>query len=68
MRLDVVSIYQNPKEAGSNASEGMDLPVRERASRQRANILYVCCSQIVWLGLKVGLPTLNDLRKNSQKL
>jgi len=67
MRLDV-RIYQNPKEAGSNASEGIDLAVRVRASRQRANILYVCCSQTERLGLKVGLPTLNNLRKNSQKL
>jgi len=32
----VFSIHQNPKEVGSNASEGVDLPLRVRASRQRA--------------------------------
>jgi hypothetical protein len=27
------NIYQNPKEVGSDASEGIDLPMRVKASR-----------------------------------
>jgi hypothetical protein len=31
----VFSIHRNPEEVGSDASEGLDLPVRGRAHRQR---------------------------------
>lgn len=64
MRLDVsqlvFSICQNPKEVGSNATEGMDLPVGVRESRQRKQtslflVLYRDCQQKVWLRLKVDL-------------
>lgn len=36
------SINQNLEEAGFNTSEGMDLPARVRASRQRACFLLPC--------------------------
>jgi hypothetical protein len=36
MRLDVFSIYQNAEEAGSNASEGMHLPVEASSRREQA--------------------------------
>jgi hypothetical protein len=35
----VFSVCWNPEEAGSNASEGMDLSVRVRASRQKESKL-----------------------------
>jgi hypothetical protein len=42
-RLDfllVFSICQNPEEVATNASEGVELTVRERASRQRAKAFF----------------------------
>lgn len=57
MRLDisdlVFSIHQNFKEVDSVASEGMNLPGRVRASRQREqasffHVLYVGIQQKVW--------------------
>jgi hypothetical protein len=36
--LDVFNIRWNPKNVSSNHSEGMDLPVRLRANRQRASL------------------------------
>jgi hypothetical protein len=71
----VISILPNP-----NANEGMDLQRRGRPSRQRESFplpcLYIGCQQKVWLrlnanlkraGLKVGLPTSNDLIKGKKK-
>jgi hypothetical protein len=54
-------IYQTPKEVGSNASEGMDLPERLRAEMQAKNksfllpCFYIGLQQKVWPKLKVGL-------------
>jgi hypothetical protein len=57
----VFSIYKNPKEVSSDASEGMDLPAKIRASRQKANAsffhaLYLGCQQKMWPRLKMDLP------------
>lgn len=42
MRLDVsvFSIGQNPKDLGSGASEGMELPLRVMVNRKRANASF----------------------------
>ena len=61
----VFSMCCDPKELGSNASEEMDLAVRERAKRQRTNasifhVLYVGCLHKVWPRFKVDLPTSKD--------
>lgn len=57
----VFSIGQNPKEVGSDAREGMDLPVRVRTGRQREQALlprpYIGCQQKAGPTLKVNLPT-----------
>lgn len=42
------SVYSNPEEVGSNGSEGVDLPVRLRESKQTELVLYVHCSQKMW--------------------
>ena len=66
----VYSICWNPEEVDSNASEGMSLPVRVMAIRQRASssffhVLYISCNQKVWPRFKVNLPTPNDsIKKN----
>jgi hypothetical protein len=60
----VFSIHGNPKEAGSNASEGVDVLGRAKASRQKASfllrVLYIGCQQ-VWLRLKIYFPLSKDL-------
>ena len=62
----VFSICWNPKEVGSNASEGMDLPERLRAEMQAKNksfllpCFYIGLQQKVWPKLKVGLSASND--------
>ena len=70
MELDVsasvYSGYKLLKEVGFNASEGVDFPVRARASRQREqasffHVLYLGCHRKVWPGLKVALPASKDL-------
>jgi hypothetical protein len=72
------SIHQSPKEVGTNASEGKDLPVRVRTIRQRVGasffrVLYINFQQKGESShpkrsrLKVSLPTSNDLnQKNKQ--
>jgi hypothetical protein len=40
----VFSIYKNPKEVGSTASDGMDLPLRVRTSRQKSKFPLLCPS------------------------
>ena len=59
------NICWNPKEVGYNASEGMDFPVRTRASTWRASFLLPCpytgCHKKVRLRLKVNLPISKDL-------
>ena len=67
-RLDVsagFSVYQNPKEVGSNTSEGMDLPIRVKSSRQKAefsffHVFSIGC-QKVQPRLKVDPSTSEDL-------
>lgn len=65
-------IHWNPEEGGSKASEGMNLSVRARTSRQRGSFpppaaLYELpaggvarmkagSSHLKWSGLNVGLP------------
>ena len=47
MRLDVsdnLQYTQNPGEVGSKANEGMDVPAKARASRQKASFLLPCPS------------------------
>lgn len=61
----VFSRCWNPKQVGSDASEGMDLAVGVRASRQREyvssfQILYINCKQMVWSKLKVDFPISKD--------
>jgi hypothetical protein len=61
----VFHIPQKPKEVGSNASEGMDLPVRARTSSQREIaafflVLYKGYQKKVWPRLKVDLLTSKD--------
>lgn len=58
--------HKTLKEVGSDATEGMDLPVRVRADRQRAksffsHVLYLK----VWPRLKEGLHISNDFRKKN---
>jgi hypothetical protein len=38
----IYSIPWNAEEVGSNANEGMDLPVRVSVSRQRLSFLLLC--------------------------
>jgi hypothetical protein len=62
----VFSILWNPKEVVPSASEGMDLLVRTRASRQRAEACFfhdlsIGFQQRVWFRLKVSLSTLKAL-------
>lgn len=65
--------YLSEKE-GSNASEGVDLPLRVRASWGRASTSFLCalfigCHWEVWYRFEVGLPTSNDpLKKNSTQV
>lgn len=62
MRLEsqlVFSICWNPKGVVSNASEGMDLQGRARASRQTEKASFFMSLYrlpAVWLRLKVNLP------------
>jgi hypothetical protein len=56
----VYRIHWNPKEVGSNVSEGMHLSSRPRAKRHRTNVsfslvLYIGCHEKVWPRLKVSL-------------
>lgn len=66
----VFSLLQNPKEVGFNASEGENVPARERASRPKAKasfsrVLYVGCHQKGWAIFSVDFPTSNDsVKKN----
>jgi hypothetical protein len=74
------SVFQN--EVGINASEGMDLPARERESKQAKRASFLLLGSLCRLpsdvppakcgsshrqrsGLKVGLPTSNDLKKRT---
>jgi hypothetical protein len=62
----VFGIHWNSEEAGSNASEGMDLLMRARAARQRAkasffHVLQIGCQQNMWPRLMVDLPTSKGL-------
>ena len=66
----VFRVLQNPKEVGSDASEGKNVPARERASRPRAkasffHVLYIGCHQKRWAIFSVDFPTSNDsIKKN----
>jgi hypothetical protein len=60
------SVCQNNEDVGSNASEGMDLPVRRIANRQIEQASSYCVhslsyQQKVWLRLKVDHPGSKDL-------
>jgi hypothetical protein len=57
----VFGIRWNPKEVGSNASTGMDLPMRVKMSRQRVEVSFFHLfstggHQSVWDRFRVGLP------------
>ena len=56
----VFSLHQNPEEVGSNASEGMDLLGRLRASRQGESFLLPC-PHIGVVQIKGGSSHLKDL-------
>jgi hypothetical protein len=57
---------QNLKEAGSNASEGMDVSEQITKSRKRektsfSHVLYIGCHQKVQLSLKEDLHNSKDM-------
>lgn len=61
------SICQNPEDVGSNASKGMDLPVRASRQGEQAAIFhgfYIGRRQNVWNRLKVDLPTIKIWIRN----
>ena len=58
-------IHWTTKEVDSNNCEGVNLPVRVRASRQRAcaslfPVPYTGCHQKVWPRSRVNLPISDD--------
>lgn len=72
----VFRICQNLEEAGSNAREGMDLPVRKNRQREKASYLHdlsIGCRSHAQIkdgpahlkrsGLEMGLATSNNLKK-----
>lgn len=62
----VLSICWNPREAGSNAGEGVDLVGRqEQTGKEKetflVHVFYINYVQKVWPRLKIDLPTSKDL-------
>lgn len=58
------SVCWNPKEVGANANEGVDLPEKARACRQKQNrsssTSFIGCHQMVWPKLKADIPISKD--------
>jgi hypothetical protein len=56
-------MHWNPKEVGSNASEGVGFPSRTSRQREQAFfflVLYIGCQKKMRTKLKVNLPTSED--------